>query len=75
MTKYQKQTRLLAALDCIIFGFDGHTLTPNVVALCAGLEASLKLDTFIKDNPQRFIQCDIAVANIIQLEKLLKMLL
>lgn len=26
MTKYQKQTRLLAAVDCIIFGFDGQTL-------------------------------------------------
>ena len=26
MTKYQKQTRLLAAVDCIIFGFDGTTL-------------------------------------------------
>ena len=26
MTKYQKQTRMLAAIDCIIFGFDGQTL-------------------------------------------------
>jgi ADP-ribose pyrophosphatase YjhB (NUDIX family) len=26
MTKYQKQTRLLAAVDCIIFGFDGQNL-------------------------------------------------
>jgi 8-oxo-dGTP diphosphatase len=26
MTKYQKQTRLLAAVDCIIFGFDGQKL-------------------------------------------------
>src|SRR5687768_5534193 len=26
MTKYQKQIRLLAAVDCIIFGFDGQTL-------------------------------------------------
>lgn len=26
MTKYQKQNRLLAAVDCIIFGFDGHQL-------------------------------------------------
>jgi 8-oxo-dGTP diphosphatase len=26
MTKYQKQTRLLAAVDCIIFGFDGQSL-------------------------------------------------
>lgn len=26
MTKYQKQTRLLAAVDCIVFGFDGQTI-------------------------------------------------
>lgn len=26
MTKYQNQTRLLAAVDCIIFGFDGNAL-------------------------------------------------
>jgi ADP-ribose pyrophosphatase YjhB (NUDIX family) len=26
MTKYQKQIRMLAAVDCIIFGFDGQTL-------------------------------------------------
>lgn len=26
MTKYQKQTRFLAAVDCIIFGFDGQKL-------------------------------------------------
>lgn len=26
MTKYQKQTRLLVAVDCIIFGFDGETI-------------------------------------------------
>jgi ADP-ribose pyrophosphatase YjhB (NUDIX family) len=26
MTKYANQTRLLAAVDCIIFGFDGHTV-------------------------------------------------
>lgn len=26
MTKYLKQTRLLAAVDCIIFGFDGESL-------------------------------------------------
>jgi transketolase len=38
---------------------------PNVVALCADLVASLKLDAFIKDNPTRFIQCGIAEANMI----------
>ena len=38
---------------------------PNIVALCADLVASLKLDAFIKNNPQRFIQCGIAEANMI----------
>ncbi|WP_276500273.1 transketolase family protein [Terrimonas pollutisoli] len=38
---------------------------PDVIALCADLVASLKLDAFIKDNPQRFIQCGIAEANMI----------
>ena len=26
MTKYQKQTRILVAVDCIVFGFDGQKL-------------------------------------------------
>lgn len=38
---------------------------PDVVALCADLVASLKLDAFIKENPGRFIQCGIAEANMI----------
>ncbi len=38
---------------------------PNVVALCADLVASLKLDPFIKENPDRFIQCGISEANMI----------
>ena len=38
---------------------------PNVVALCADLVGSLKLDAFIKENPERFIQCGIAEANMI----------
>ncbi|WP_121357408.1 transketolase family protein [Flavisolibacter nicotianae] len=38
---------------------------PNVVALCADLVASLKLDAFIKNDPQRFVQCGIAEANMI----------
>ena len=38
---------------------------PDVVALCADLVASLKLDTFIKENPARFVQCGIAEANMI----------
>ncbi len=39
--------------------------SPNVVALCADLVGSLKLDAFIKENPERFIQCGIAEANMI----------
>jgi len=38
---------------------------PNVVTLCADLVGSLKIDTFIKENPERFIQCGIAEANMI----------
>ena len=38
---------------------------PKVVALCADLVASLKLDTFIKENSERFIQCGISEANMI----------
>jgi transketolase len=37
---------------------------PKVVALCADLVGSLKLDAFIKDNPERFFQCGIAEANM-----------
>ncbi|MBD2702365.1 transketolase family protein [Spirosoma sp. BT702] len=38
---------------------------PNVVALTADLAGSLKLETFIKEYPERFIQCGIAEANMI----------
>ena len=38
---------------------------PNVVALCADHVGSLKLDAFIKENPERFIQCGISEANMI----------
>ncbi len=38
---------------------------PNVLALCADLVASLKLDAFIKENPERFVQVGIAEANMI----------
>ncbi|MFN8322723.1 MAG: transketolase C-terminal domain-containing protein [Chitinophagales bacterium] len=38
---------------------------PDVVALCADLAGSLKLDAFIKEFPERFIQCGIAEANMI----------
>ena len=38
---------------------------PNVVALTADLGGSLKLNGFIKEFPDRFIQCGIAEANMI----------
>lgn len=37
---------------------------PNVVALTADLAGSLKLNQFIKEFPERFIQCGIAEANM-----------
>ncbi len=37
---------------------------PNVVALCADLIGSLKMDEFIKNNPERFFQVGIAEANM-----------
>lgn len=37
---------------------------PNVVALCADLVGSLKMDDFIKENPERFFQVGIAEANM-----------
>lgn len=36
----------------------------NVVALCADLVGSLKMDNFIKENPEKFIQVGIAEANM-----------
>ncbi|MCU0421293.1 MAG: transketolase family protein [Bacteroidia bacterium] len=40
---------------------------PNVVALCADLTGSLKMDAFQKEHPDRFIQVGIAEANMIGL--------
>ena len=40
-------------------------LNKNVVALCADLTGSLKMDAFAKEFPERFIQCGIAEANMI----------
>ncbi|MEM1260395.1 MAG: transketolase C-terminal domain-containing protein [Bacteroidota bacterium] len=37
---------------------------PNVVALCADLVGSLKIETFIDENPERFFQAGIAEANM-----------
>ncbi len=50
------------------FGDGIHELgkeNENVVALTADLAGSLKLNNFIKDFPERFIQCGIAEANMI----------
>ncbi|QRR03593.1 transketolase family protein [Dyadobacter sandarakinus] len=50
------------------FGAGMHELgqkNPDVVALCADLVGSLKLEAFIKENPDRFIQCGISEANMI----------
>ena len=38
---------------------------PNVVALCADLLGSLKLDDFVNEFNERFVQCGIAEANMI----------
>lgn len=38
---------------------------PNVVALTADLAGSLKLNQFMKEFPERFIQCGIAEANMV----------
>ncbi len=37
---------------------------PNVIALCADLVGSLKMQDFIDENPDRFIQVGIAEANM-----------
>jgi transketolase len=50
------------------FGDGIHALgktNPDVVALTADLAGSLKLNAFIRDFPDRFIQCGIAEANMI----------
>ena len=39
-------------------------INPNVVALCADLIGSLKMNEFIKENPERFFQIGIAEANM-----------
>lgn len=50
------------------FGAGLHELgkkNPNVVALCADLIGSLKMDEFVKEFPDRFFQTGIAEANMI----------
>src|ERR1700691_1340686 len=39
--------------------------TPDIVALTADLLGSMKLNQFIKEFPERFVQCGIAEANMI----------
>ncbi|MBQ9469350.1 MAG: transketolase family protein [Bacteroidales bacterium] len=40
---------------------------PNVVALCADLIGSLKMDDFVREFPDRFVQAGIAEANMVGL--------
>lgn len=40
-------------------------MNPKVVALCADLIGSLKMDNFVKNHPERFFQIGIAEANMI----------
>ena len=50
------------------FGEAMHELgktNPDVVALCADLTPSMKLDAFARDFPDRFIEVGIAEANMI----------
>jgi transketolase len=43
---------------------EAGTRDPNVVALCADLTGSLKMDGFAKAFPQRFVQAGVAEANM-----------
>lgn len=45
--------------------FELGQTNPKVVALCADLIGSLKMDAFVKEFPQRFFQVGIAEANMI----------
>jgi transketolase len=45
--------------------FEAGKQNPNVVALCADLIGSLKMEEFVKEFPERFIQTGIAEANMI----------
>ena len=38
---------------------------PRVVAMTADLIGSVKMDAFVKDFPERFVQCGIAEANMV----------
>ena len=45
--------------------YEAAKQNPNIIALTADLAGSMKLNKFIKDFPERFIQCGIAEANMI----------
>jgi transketolase len=45
--------------------YEAAKANPNIIALTADLAGSLKLNKFIKEFPDRFVQCGIAEANMI----------
>jgi transketolase len=45
--------------------YEAGKANPNVVVLTADLAGSMKIANFIKDFPERFVQCGIAEANMI----------
>ena len=59
MTKYTDQGK-----QDTRSGYGAGRTNPNVVALCADLVGSLKIETFIKESPERFFQTGIAEANM-----------
>jgi len=61
--KNQKETRAGFGAGLLELG----KINKNVVALCADLAGSLRMDEFIKEYPTRFIQCGISEANMISM--------
>jgi transketolase len=45
--------------------YEAAKQNPNIIALTADLAGSMKLNKFMKDFPERFVQCGIAEANMI----------
>jgi transketolase len=45
--------------------YEAAKQNPNIIALTADLAGSMKLNNFMKDFPERFVQCGIAEANMI----------
>lgn len=45
--------------------YEAAAKDPRIVALCADLVGSLKMDKFVENWPERFFQCGIAEANMI----------